>query len=177
MRADLPDDARLYCVRHRVPGKAHVTHWVRVRQGSASCTDCKFSTNYLLPCRHILATNLVRWTDADAFRLGQCHRRWWLEQDLLPPALPSPTGVLYPVHTPTTLVDAMQIGDDSALELSKDDIYRKWTAAATATCGFIQPHGTAGLEYALSVLNDLTVRLAKGGKGVPRKHKVSLHTV
>ena len=175
--ADLPDDGRLYCVRHRVPTKAHVTHWVRVRHGSASCTDCKFSTNYLLPCRHILATNLVRWTDADAFRLGQCHRRWWLEEDSHPAALPSATGVLYPVDMPITLVDAQPIDDDSERELSKDDIYRQWIAATTAMCGFIQPHGKVGLEYALSVLNDITARLAKGGKGVPRKHKVSLYTV
>lgn len=175
--ADLPDDGWLYCVRHRVTGQAHVTHWVRVREGSASCTDCKFSTNFLLPCRHILATNVMRWPTANAFHLGQCHRRWWLEKDSHPAALPSATSVLLPIPTPITLTDALEIADDSGRELSKDDIYRKWTAAATAVCGFIQPHGEGGLLYALSVLDDITARLAKGGKGLPRNHKVSLHTV
>ena len=149
---DLPDDGPLYCVRHRVAEQAHVTHWVRVREGSASCTDCKFSTNYLLPCRHILATNVVHWPTANAFRVGQCHRRWWLEQHLLPSALPSTTAVLSPANMPITLTDALQIEyDDPARGLSSDDIFRKWTPAAAHACSFIQPHGEAGLTSLCSI--------------------------
>ena len=167
---DLPDEGSVYCVRHRIEEKGFVTHWVRVREGSATCTDCHFNTNYLLPCRHILAVNLRRWPKAIVFRLGQCHRRWWLDDGSVPVTLPSSTALIAPLPNDTVSTEPLPSDEDgSAYELSKDGIHRAWIAAAERASGFIQQHGSPGLQYSLKMIAQLISALAAKGPGVPDK--------
>jgi hypothetical protein len=173
---DLPDEGDVYCVRHRNPGPASVTHWVRVREGSASCTDCPLFTNWLLPCRHVLAVNRVRWPVDRVFRAGQCHCRWKLSPTSLPVTLPSTTSTIVPVGGGSVEPESMLAlvnAEVSSRGLSKDAIYRLWTPAAERLCGFIQQHGQPGLLYSLSVLDQLVKDLCAGGKGVPRMYYVT----
>jgi hypothetical protein len=172
---DLPDEGVVYCVRHRIPDQAFATHWVRVRQGSASCTDCKRNTNFVLPCRHILAVNLKRWPQASVFQPGQCHRRWWLEHDSTAVTLPSMTALLGPLHDDP--VDLDLVAQDNAAEgVSKDGIYCLWIATAERASGFIQQHGEGGLRYSLAVLEQLISNLSSGGPGVPLRYRVTITT-
>ena len=171
---DLPNVGGAYYVRHRIDSEAGVTHWVRVREGSVTCTDCKFNTNYLLPCRHILAVNQLQWPKSSVFHQGQCHRRWWLEQGSPPISLPSTTAVVAPLSAEQT--DAPMQDEDDTGQLSKDSIYGKWIAAAGRACGFIQQHGDPGLQYSLDILKQLITDLVADGKGVPQQYKVTTHT-
>jgi len=150
---------------------------VRVREGSASCTDCEFNTNYLLPCRHILAVNIFRWHSARTFYPGQCHRRWWLDECSSLITSPSAASVIAPLSISPTSSDLLLTHDSSPLSLSKDGIFQAFMAAATRSVGFIQPHGEAGLAYAMSVLNQLDHTLAKGGAGVPPRYLKSPSTL
>jgi hypothetical protein len=54
-----------------------IPHWVTVTPDEASCSDCHFAGKYLLPCRHIMAANLMAF--GTAFQAGQCHPRWSLD--------------------------------------------------------------------------------------------------
>lgn len=178
--ADLPDEGDVYFVRHRVPESesrtVHQTHWVRVRKGSATCTDCPSFTNWLLPCRHVLAVNLVRWPADSIFVPGQCHRRWRLSPSCPAPTLPSSTAAVAPLQSAAAVAESLLSTTDEEVPrggISSDRIYRLWTPAAERVCGFIQPHGHAGLLYAMSVLEHLITQLRSGGKGVPQEYIVT----
>jgi hypothetical protein len=62
----------------RLPSRTHLPHWVRVGRAEATCSNCHFAGQYLLPCRHIMAVNLWLWPGR-AFQLQQCHTRWRLD--------------------------------------------------------------------------------------------------
>ena len=50
----------VWLVRRRVAQSSTRTHWVVLQDdGPAMCTDCAWSNNWLLPCRHILVANNV----------------------------------------------------------------------------------------------------------------------
>ena len=167
---DIPGESGAYYVRHRNATKGDITHWVRVREGSATCTDCEFNTNHLLPCRHILAVNHERWLTASSeFQPGQCHRRWWLHNRSIPHVLPS----IDAIHDPTSHDSPSLSDDDTSTTLSHDRICIEWIASCQAATGFIQSHGEAGLLYAQNTLKKLIKELSARAGGVRQPRTVS----
>jgi hypothetical protein len=159
---DIPEGAAYY-VRRRFDDDSDptITHWVRVREGSATCTDCHHNSNYLLPCRHILAVNRVCWPKSQLFFPGQCHRRWWLGQGSAP--LVTSSGHAHIAYS-SRVEPCVDSGDyDTIVERSNDSIYIEWRAAADYAAGFIQQRGESGLRQAKGVLNQLIEALKQGG--------------
>jgi hypothetical protein len=142
-----------YLVRSRIDSEGVQSHWVVLREdGPASCTDCLWSNNWLLPCRHIFAANLARWPQSSMFRPTQCHTRWLLASLI---SISSSQPSSSPLSQLST--DEMPITE---MEMNENSLYREWMAAAVRVATFMKPHGEKGLKYAMNTLMELVNHFA-----------------
>lgn len=134
-----------YLVRLR-GADTHVAHWVRVDDNSATCADCDFAQNMLLPCRHILCANLIRWPELSAFHPRQVHPRW--KKD--PEPISRAGGIANLESADMRLEDTHRVDDgmvndmeDSGfvIEPSSDALYIRFMAKAQRLAQFLKPWG------------------------------------
>jgi hypothetical protein len=114
---------------------------VRISTDSASCSDCHFCENYLLPCRHVFAANLVKWPNFDLFHVGQCHVRWRLDK---PAVRPVSANDLVTVPLAAAIRQVQPADDDAGrfwTELSNNALHVNFMAKAARLSGFLKAHG------------------------------------
>jgi hypothetical protein len=169
-----------YLVRRRVAGaQQHREHWVCIAVDSASCSDCHFCQNMLLPCRHVFAANRVQWPSGQLFISGQCHRRWLLDE----PVVRAVTGndlVRIPMAPLSRRGDQ---ADDAAqlwwTELSHNKLHINFMASAARLSSFMRDHGEVAYVSVQSYLETLvkyySVTPAPGLKA-PQQVRHTLHT-
>lgn len=135
-----------YSVRLR--GKEDSTwHWVCVDDNQATCSDCDFAQNYLLPCRHILAVNLVHWPEGSGYRVEQCHLRWRLaDMSTTRSSLPFVSTACY--TEPEVKSEDTAWSLTSTSEPSQDVLYNRFMAKASRLAEFLKPHGEAQFKQA-----------------------------
>jgi hypothetical protein len=152
-------------------GLSDIPHWVTVdvEHGlKATCSNCHFSTKYLLPCRHIMAVNLQA-LQREAFQESQCHKRWHLASDQIP--RPPPTTA---VPDRTVDIDSHEQldsvldgdSDDGRPECGKsDDVqYLDTKAEFDWLCSMVKPLGAVAWHQLRTWLHAYGVRAA-GDKG------------
>jgi hypothetical protein len=148
-------------------------HWVCVDDCTATCSDCDFAQNYMLPCRHIFAVNLVQRREEEGFRLEQCHPRWHL-------AASSTTTEASPFFRSTTsfsdglMVEAKEEdttwSQTSATEPSQDMLYNRFMANASRLADFLKPHGDSQFKRVEAWMESCIKELAAvdlGGTVIP----------
>jgi hypothetical protein len=157
-----------WAVWKRDAGPKNITHWVQVQPDRASCTDCPFNSNWLLPCRHILAVmqHIVNsgqspMARGGIFRPEHCHSRWKLEDTTMTRSSLSSMSRPLPSHGETGGPEEEEEEKKTVLTgMSKDAIALKWKAEADRVIAFIQPLGEDGLNFGLLKLNELMASLA-----------------
>ena len=150
------DDAGAWFVRSKVATSGTRTHWVVLQEdGPAVCTDCPWSNNWLLPCRHILAANNAFWRDQPIFRRSQCHPRWLLDVSSTTATATSSSSAL--TDTDNALASSWDAdGDDPAeMQMSSNELYLDWMAKCARVGNFIKPHGERGLALASRKLEEI----------------------
>jgi hypothetical protein len=166
-------------------GVTDIPHWVTVDVENglkATCSNCHFSTKYLLPCRHIMAVNLQA-LHLDAFQDKQCHPRWRLDGDHQQPQQPASAAAASTASTVDipidSAADADGLSDDGGPEYGKsDDVeYLNSRAEFDWVCGMVRPNGADAWkqfrtwlrEYGERVASDKPVEVSQAAK---RKRKV-----
>ena len=93
----------------------------------------------LLPCRHVFAANMVRWPNAELFRVSQCHRRWTLDKPVAVQRV-----ALHQLSQPKATA---AVGKQSGTELSSNQLHVNLLAAAARLSSFLQPHGQQAYSH------------------------------
>jgi hypothetical protein len=170
-----------YLVRRRVAGaQQHREHWVCIAVDSASCSDCHFCQNMLLPCRHVFAANRVQWPSGQLFISGQCHRRWLLDK----PVVRAVTGNDLVRISMAPLSRRGDQADDAVqlwwTELSHNKLHINFMASAARLSSFMRDHGEVAYTSVQSYLETLvkyySVTPAPGLKAPQQVKTHTLHT-
>ena len=152
-------------------------HWVTLTETSATCSDCDFAQNILLPCRHILAANLVRWPDAPPFRVAQCHSRW--EKDV-----PNEAKAGDYIDRPPALLSSISAGatsssspamEDVLIGVSQDALFNQYIAVAVRLGEFLKPHGEPAFKEVKDWMEQRIKRLSVGQGSQVRQHMNITH--